>query len=133
MNSGQKAKMMIMRGLGYSQKSIAREFGITRSAISKQLRIIRKRCEDEEEKEGYLRIFFEMLIYSDELDYSSIIAFGNQKYTYENLRYQGMTRLHALRYASSGQAAVNPPWIANPDFDGSHITARNYLWREESE
>ena len=77
--------------------------------------------------------YTELLLDSEEMDYNSVIAFGNQKYVYENLLFQGMTRTHALRYSTSAGAVQNPPWISNPDFDGDVSSARNFLWSVENE
>ena len=81
----------------------------------------------------YQRVFFELLLDSEEMDYNSVIAFGNQKYVSENLLFQGMSRTHALRYSTGAEAAQNPPWISNPDFDGDVSSARNFLWSVENE
>ena len=129
---GQKIKMVIMRGMGFSQVDIAREFGVTRSAISKQLERIRKKFEDHNGIPKFgdevLKEFWNLLLFSEDLDYSSIIALGNQKFEYENQRSQGMSRAQALRYSQSAQAINNPPWIVNPDFDGTRETARMILF-----
>ena len=129
---GQKIKMVIMRGMGFSQVDIAREFGVTRSAISKQLERIRKKFEDHNGIPKFgdevLKEFWNLLLFSEDLDYSSIIALGNQKFEYENQRFQGMSRAQALRYSRSAQAINNPPWIVNPDFDGTRETARMILF-----
>ncbi len=144
MDRRQKAKMMILRGLGYTTQQIGdlEEFDVTRSAISKQLKKIRQHCREWDKKIGehngrsdwgYQRVFFELLLDSEEMDYNSVIAFGNQKYVYENLLFQGMSRTHALRYSTGAEAAQNPPWISNPDFDGDVSSARNFLWSVENE
>jgi len=130
-----KVKMVILRGMGFSQVEIAERFGVTRSAVSKQLSRIRKSCKESDEEFqdewGFLRKFFELMLYSEDLDYSSIIALGNQKYTYENLRFQGMSRTQSLNYSRSNESVQNAPWILNPNFDGSHISARESLWRKK--
>ena len=65
---GQKIKMVIMRGMGFSQVDIAREFGVTRSAISKQLERIRKKFEDHNGipkfGDGVLKEFWNLLLFS---------------------------------------------------------------------
>ena len=131
----QKAKMVILRGMGYSQVDIANIFGVSRSAVSKQLSRIRNKCKasDKEfnDEWGFLREFFDLMLFSKDLDYSSLIALGNQKYTYESLRYQKMPRKHALDYSRSSDSVQNPPWISNPEFDGSFTSASNSLWRKK--
>tara|TARA_B100001250_G_C19596756_1_gene698745 strand:- start:308 stop:781 length:474 start_codon:yes stop_codon:yes gene_type:complete len=132
-----KAKMVILRGMGYSHSEISKKFGISRSAVTKQLSRIRERCKSSDKENGdeygFLREFFNLMLDSEDLDYSSIIALGNQKYTYENLRYQKMTRKDALRYSRSTESIHDPPWIINPNFDGLHTSARKSLWRESNE
>ena len=131
-----KAKMVILRGMGYSQVDIANIFGVSRSAVSKQLSRIRNKCKasDKEYNDewGFLRVFFDLMLFSEDLDYGSLIALGNQKYTYENLRYQKMPRQNALDYSRSSDSVQNPPWIINPGFDGSFTSAANsLLWRKK--
>ena len=123
--------MVILRAMGYTQPQIAEEFELGRSAISKQFGRIRQRCKESDDEFGdewgFLRIFFEILIDSEDLECNGIVAFANRKFTYENLRYQKMSKIHALSFAKTEAAVMDPPWIANPDFKGSHISARNIL------
>ena len=135
---GQKIKMVIMRGMGFSQVDIADEFGVSRSAISKQLERIRKKFEGSDGKPKYgnevLKEFWNLVLYSEDLDYSSIIAKGNQKFEYENLVFQGMSRTQALKYSQSPEACPqNRPWIPNPDFDGSIYSAKVHLFGGKKE
>ena len=134
---GQKIKMVIMRGMGFSQVDIADEFGVSRSAISKQLERIRKKFEGSDGKPKYgnevLKEFWNLVLYSEDLDYNSIIAKGNQKFEYENQRFQGMSRAQALKYSQSPEAIRNPPWIPNPDFDGSIYSAKVHLFGGKKE
>ena len=74
-----------------------------------------------------LKEFWNLLLFSEDLDYNHICP-GNQKFEYENQRFQGMSRAQALRYSQSAQAIDNPPWIVNPDFDGTRETARMILF-----
>ena len=131
-----KIKMVIMRGMGYSQSDIAKEFGVTRSAISKQFERLRNKCKNSWGKVDYegniLREFFNLMLYSKDMDYSSIISLGNKKYLYESLVYQGMARSQALKYSLSEDAVIrNPPWIMNPDFDGSVLYAKKKLFQPQ--
>jgi hypothetical protein len=132
-----KAKMVILRGMGYSHDEISKKFGISRSAVTKQLSRIRERCKSSDkeynDEYGFLREFFDLMLDSEDLDYNSIIALGNQKYTYENLRYQKMSRKDSLNYSRGTESIHNSPWIINPDFDGSDVSARNSLWRKSNE
>lgn len=134
---GKKAKMVLLRGMGYSHGEISEIFGISRSAVTKQLSRLSDRCKSSDKEHGdeygYLREFFKLMLDSEDLDYNSIISLGNQKYIYENLRYQKMSRKDALRYSRSAESINNSPWIINPDFEGSDTSARQSLWEESNE
>ena len=80
-----------------------------------------------------LNEFWNLVLYSEDLDYNSIIAKGNQKFEYENQRFQGMSRAQALKYSQSPEAIRNPPWIPNPDFDGSIYSAKVHLFGGKKE
>jgi predicted transcriptional regulator len=57
MLSGQQiARIVVMRGLGYSQEEIADEFDITQGAVSYNLKQLRMKAREHGLEEAYLRV-----------------------------------------------------------------------------
>ena len=97
MRREQVARIVMLRGLGYSTEDIGNELdpAVTRSCVAKNLRSIRDRA-----KEGNPEmVFSDMLFSMDEMDQDSLIALGNSKFTYKNLIHGGFPPSKALEIA----------------------------------
>ena len=75
MNLAVLAQIVMLRGVGYSQKEIAGNLGVSQPTIHNHLKKIRKQCDER----GTHAVFCQMLLHS-RIDPDSIIAIGQYKF-----------------------------------------------------
>ena len=74
-NNTQKAMLVMLRGLGFSQKEVAEQLGKSQSTVHKYLRKIKQSAVDR----GNEIVFLEMLLHGP-IDSDSILAYGHRKF-----------------------------------------------------
>ena len=96
MNQTILAKIVMLRGVGYSQKEIAGNLGVSQPTIHNHLKKIRKQCDER----GIDAVFCQMLLHS-RIDPDSIIAIGEYKFKDAEERYEEATRRSRARIKNS--------------------------------
>ncbi len=81
-DNSQKAMLVMLRGLGFSQTEIAEQLGLSQSTVHKYLRNLKQSAVDR----GNEIVFLEMLLHGP-IDSDSIVAFGNRKFELSQERY----------------------------------------------
>ena len=81
-NNSQKAMLVMLRGLGFSQTEIAEQLGLSQSTVHKYQWRIKQSAVDR----GNEIVFLEMLLHGP-IDSDSILAYGNRKFELQQERY----------------------------------------------